>query len=61
MNDLEFLEDLKDYIERSEEQIESEWGEMRSAEKLIADGDMPDVYAEVLRRIEAAKKDLPNE
>jgi hypothetical protein len=44
-----FLARIKEYIEQREEKIEGEWGNCRSLKKLIADGDMPDVYFEVLQ------------
>ena len=43
---------VKEYIEQREEKIEGEWGNCRSLKKLIADGDMPDVYFEVLKLID---------
>ncbi|HEY8891399.1 MAG TPA: hypothetical protein VIM70_14215 [Clostridium sp.] len=43
---------VKDYIEDAEETIDNEHGLIRNVEKIIADGDMPDVYDEVLKALE---------
>jgi hypothetical protein len=51
MDDQAFLLALKEYIEEVEVQIEGEWGVGRHLEGLIEEQDMPDIYAEVLRRI----------
>lgn len=53
MNDTEFLTALRDHIELTQVQLEAEFGCKRSLEELIADRDMPEVYAEVLRRLAA--------
>lgn len=52
MDDKTFLLALRDYIEITEERIEGEWGACRPLKDLIAEGQMPNVYAEVLRRLE---------
>ena len=54
MTDTDFLLALREYIERVEVQIEGEFGVGRSLEELIADDDMPPLYAEVLRRLGVA-------
>lgn len=51
MNDQEFLEALRDYIEQVEVQLDGEFGWSRKVSQLVDDGVMPDVYAEVLRRL----------
>ena len=51
MDDKTFLLALRDYIEQSEEFLESERGMGRSLKELISEDQMPDVYAEVLRRL----------
>lgn len=51
MDDKTFLLALRDYIELSEQIYENEVGSGRSLNDLISQGDMPDVYAEVLRRL----------
>jgi hypothetical protein len=51
MNDEEFLLALRQYIEEVEETIDGEWGMCRTFERMISEGAMPELYAEVLRRI----------
>lgn len=53
MIELEFLTEVRDYIEASEKTLEEEFGSGRSLEQVIEDGHMPDVYEKVLRRIAA--------
>ncbi len=53
MDDKEFLLAVREYIEQVEVQIDGEWGYCRSLDELIATAAMPDLYAEVLRRIGA--------
>jgi len=53
MNDKEFLLAVREYIEQVEVQIDGEWGSCRRLDELIADADMPELYAEVLRRLGA--------
>ena len=52
MSDSDFLLSVKDYIESMEVRIESEWGSGRTLSELFEQGCMPDLYKEVLRRIE---------
>ena len=52
MSDYDFLLSVRDYIERMEVRIESEWGSGRTLSGLFEQGCMPDLYKEVLRRIE---------
>ena len=52
MSDYDFLLSVRDYIERMEVRIESEWGSGRTLSELFEQGCMPDLYKEVLRRIE---------
>lgn len=47
----QFLMAVRSYIEESQQAIDSEW-ECRSAEQILADGEMPPLYAEVLKRIQ---------
>lgn len=58
--DNEFLMALREYIERVEEQLDAEYGLGRSVEELTAKNEMPDVYAEVLRRIALNAPASPN-
>jgi hypothetical protein len=51
MSDQEFLEALKDYIEDMEDRVENEWGNCRGIDELKAQGKMPEIYNEVLRRL----------
>lgn len=53
MTDNEFLLAVREYIEAVEVKIEAEWGYMRDLDELISAGEMPPIYAEVLKRIEA--------
>lgn len=53
MTDLEFLTAIKSYIEEMEECVDGEWGASRTADELIRAGKMPQLYTEVVRRIEA--------
>ncbi len=55
MTDAEFLAEVRKYIEEMEERVDGEWGLARELHELIADGKMPELYTEVLRRIEAAE------
>lgn len=52
MNDAEFLLALREYLEDVEILIENDRGFCRSLEELIAAKKMPDIYDEVLRRLE---------
>jgi hypothetical protein len=52
MDEYEFLVAVKDYIETAEWRMESEFGHCRSLEQLIQDGDMPPIYAEVIKKID---------
>jgi len=54
MDDKEFLLALREYIEQAEVKIEGEWGVCRSLEELISVGEMPQLYTEVLRRLDEA-------
>lgn len=51
MNDKQFLQAVIDEIEVSQEQIDSEWGDCRSAAQLAAQKVMPKVYYEALIRL----------
>ncbi len=53
MDDKEFLQAVREYIEQAEVQIEGEWGTCRNLDELIAEASMPELYAEVLRRLGA--------
>ena len=53
MEDREFLELIKEYIEQMEVEVEGEWRSGRDLEQLLADGEMPELYHEVLRRLDA--------
>ena len=52
MTDLEFLTAIKSYMEEMEECVDGEWGASRTADKLIRSGQMPQLYSEVVRRID---------
>ena len=52
MSDYDFLLSARNYIEDMEVRIESEWGSGRTLSELFEQGRMPDLYKEVLRRIE---------
>ena len=56
MDDIEFLEAMKEYIETMEVQAAMDHGNGESLERLIDEGSMPDVYDEVLVKIEYLKK-----
>lgn len=56
MDDIEFLEALKEYIETMEVQAAMDHGNGESLERLIDEGAMPDVYDELLVKIEYLKK-----
>ncbi len=49
-----FLESVKEYIREMEDRCESEWGSNRTLQELIDAGTMPDLYSQVLRRLESA-------
>ena len=51
MIEKDFLLRLREYIENMEERVECEWGDSRNLEEMIAANAMPDIYAEVLRRL----------
>lgn len=51
MNDKQFLEAIKNYIEEMEERCQQEWGEYLNLPEMIERGLMPEIYTEVLRRI----------
>jgi len=51
-NDKEFLLSIKSYIEREEIANDAGWGMGRNLKELIIDDDMPDIYAEVIKRLE---------
>ena len=51
MTDRDFLLALKDYFEIVEVQIDKEWGASRELDALIADGEMPSEYEEILSRL----------
>jgi hypothetical protein len=54
MTELEFLAEIKSYVENAEKTMDGEWGSCRSISRLIADGEMPQpIYSEIIRRIEA--------
>lgn len=56
MDDIEFLEAMKEYIEIMEVQAAMDHGNGESLERLIDEGSMPDVYDELLVKIEYLKK-----
>jgi hypothetical protein len=45
------LEDVKGYIENAERIEDGEWGSSRSVEQIISDGDMPELYNQVIQAI----------
>ena len=56
MSDSDFLLSVKDYIESMEVRIESEWGGGGTLSELIEAGCMPDLYKEVLDRINSLEE-----
>jgi len=52
LDERSFLEGLKQYIERVEEEM---WDGERSLESLVESGEMPSVYDEVLERLVALR------
>ena len=61
MNDHYFLIAVKLALEELAMRLESEYGSVfTTLEELIASGDMPDVYAEVLRRLTIKNKPPQN-
>ena len=59
LSDKEFFLKLKRYIEDAEHKIDGEWGHCRSVEQLISDGEMPDLYFQVLQRITSLAQPAP--
>lgn len=57
MNNKQFLQAVIDEIEVSQEQIDSEWGDCRSAAQLAEQKLMPKVYYEVVKRLKALDED----
>lgn len=47
----ELLLRIKEYIEEAQENIDSEWGSCRSVEDIINDGEMPDIYNDLIKAI----------
>jgi hypothetical protein len=47
----EFLEKLKEYIEKAEESIQQNYGKYRTPEEIREAGLMPHIYDEVLERL----------
>lgn len=45
----ELLDKVIEYIERTEETIDGEWGSCRNLEELLRDGGMPNIYFELKR------------
>ena len=43
---------IKLYIEEAEEEKNGEWGSGKSLAKLIVDGEMPDLYSDVINALE---------
>lgn len=56
MDDIEFLEAMKTYIETMEVQAAMDHGNGESLERLIDEGSMPEVYEELLVKLEHLKK-----
>lgn len=56
MSDSDFLLSVKDYIESMEVRIESEWGSGRTLSELFEQGCMPDLYKEVLDRVNSLEE-----
>lgn len=59
MTDREFLLAVQDYIEGAEEACEGEFGSGRSLRTLIAEGRMPALHAEVIRRLSQPSSPIP--
>jgi hypothetical protein len=49
--DKELLIQIKEYIEKWEHEKDNEWGDCRSLEKIIQDGDMPELYNRICKLI----------
>jgi hypothetical protein len=47
----EFLEELKKYIEKAEEDIQQNYGKYRTPEEIRGAGLVPSIYEEVLERL----------
>jgi hypothetical protein len=56
MTEKEFLEELKTYIEDVEVKMSMEWGSGDLSDELIRKGLMPEVYTEVVNRLDAVKE-----
>ena len=54
MLELQFLEEVKKYIEDKEVDYDYEWGS-RTLEQLIKENKMPKIYDEVLKKIKYIK------
>ncbi len=44
---IELLEEILEYVEMVEEQIDGEWGHCRKFDKLLEDGDVTTHYTEI--------------
>ena len=51
MTELEFLLEIKEYVEEMELRCDKEWGKMRKLDQLINDKIMPNLYDEIITRI----------
>lgn len=52
MTDKELFQAMKEYIEECEERIEDERGECRSFDAMLKAGDVPEIYHEIINRLE---------
>lgn len=57
--DLDLLMAFKSYIETMETMEDGEWGDSRSAAELIAADEMPELYSEVIARINLIREGAP--
>ena len=53
MDNIVFLQEVRNYIEETEVAMDGEWGFGRTLQELIAEKRMPALYAEVLQRLQA--------
>ena len=57
--DLDLLMAFKSYIETMKTMEDGEWGDCRSAAELIAADEMPELYSEVIARINLIREGAP--
>ena len=55
-DELQFLKEVKEYIEGTEVDNDGEWGSGRTLEELIEQKEMPELYQKVLELIKISKE-----